>query len=80
MKPGAAGNREHAHDSHPNVSTCNTAQLARAQDSFTPACEGFAEDGSEVRREARGKSFIAVRSRAAGSFPPVPRRLGRDCG
>jgi hypothetical protein len=80
MKPGAAGNREHANDSHPNVSTCNTAQLARPQIRRASARESVAETGSKVRREACGKSFVAVCPRAAGSFPPVPCWLGRDCG
>ena len=78
-EPGAAGKRNYAHDSHPNVSTCNTAQFGRAQVGPAPH-EVVAEAGSKVRREASGKGFIAVRSAAPGFVPPVPVRMVRDCG
>jgi hypothetical protein len=78
-EPGAAGKRKHSHDSHPNVSTCNAAQLGRSQVGLAPK-KVVAEAGSKIRREASGKGFIAVRSAAPGSVPPVPVGMVRDCG
>jgi len=80
MNPARRVTRKHAHDSHPNVSTCNTTHLVRAQSQFAPCDETDAEAGSKDSREARGKGFIAVRTSAAGSVPPVPLGMVRDCG
>jgi hypothetical protein len=79
MNPARRVTRKHAHDSHPNVSTCNTAQFGRSQVGLAPN-EVVAEAGSKIRREASGKGFIAVRSAASGSVPPVPVGMVRDCG
>jgi hypothetical protein len=80
MNPARRGYREHAHDSHPNVSTCSTTPLALAQSNFAPDGKSVTEAGSKVRRKTGGESFVAVRTAATGSVPPVPVRLVRDCG
>jgi hypothetical protein len=80
MNPARRVYRELKNGSHPNVSTCNTAQRAGAEDCSAPDDETVAEAGSKSGREACGKGFIAVRTGATGSVSLVPVRMGRDCG